>query len=88
MESRIGFGPGSPCEPELVMFESELWLESRVGVNMGVHMSWRWWLKVSYGWSHNSIVFFFFLISLLYNIVLVLPFIDMNQPWVYMCSPS
>ena len=25
---------------------------------------------------------------LLYNIVLVLPYIDMNQPWVYTCSPS
>ena len=25
---------------------------------------------------------------MLYNIVLVLPYIDMNQPWVYMCSPS
>ena len=30
-------------------------------------------------------VLFFFL---LYNIVLVLPYIDMNLPWVYMCSPS
>ena len=27
--------------------------------------------------------FFFFL-----NIVLVLPYINMNPPWVYMCSPS
>ena len=27
-------------------------------------------------------------IILLYNIVLVLPYIDMNQPWVHMCSPS
>ena len=27
-------------------------------------------------------------IILLYNIVLVLPYIDMNPPWVYMCSPS
>ena len=25
---------------------------------------------------------------ILYNIVLVLPSIDMNPPWVYMCSPS
>ena len=25
---------------------------------------------------------------LLYNIVVVLPYIDMNQPWVYVCSPS
>ena len=30
----------------------------------------------------------FYLFILLYNIVLVLPFIDMNPPWVYMCSPS
>ena len=26
--------------------------------------------------------------ELLYNIVVVLPHIDMNPPWVYMCSPS
>ena len=26
--------------------------------------------------------------ELLYSIVLVLPYIDMNLPWVYMCSPS
>ena len=31
-------------------------------------------------------VFLFFF--LLYNIVLVLPYINMNSPWVYMCSPS
>ena len=30
----------------------------------------------------------FKLIILLYNIVLVLPYIDMNPPLVYMCSPS
>ena len=28
------------------------------------------------------------LFILLYNIVLVLPYIDLNLPWVYMCSPS
>ena len=37
-------------------------------------------------------LFFFFLtfsaLFLLYNIVLVLPYINMNPPWVYMCSPS
>ena len=27
-------------------------------------------------------------IFLLHHIVLVLPYTDMNQPWVYMCSPS
>ena len=30
----------------------------------------------------------FYLFILLYNIVLVLPYIDMNPPRVYMCSPS
>ena len=30
-------------------------------------------------------IFFFFL---LYDIVLVLPYINLNLPWVYMCSPS
>ena len=38
----------------------------------------------------NKLVFCFFLIYifLLYNFVLVLPYIDMNLPWGYMCSPS
>ena len=31
---------------------------------------------------------FYFYFILLYNTVLVLPFIDMNQPWVYMSSQS
>ena len=39
-----------------------------------------------------NILFFFKklinLLILLYNIVLVLPYIDLNPPWVYMCSPS
>ena len=36
------------------------------------------------------LLFFFsvLFIYLRYNIVLVLPYIDMNPPWVYMCSPS
>ena len=29
-----------------------------------------------------------YLFILLYNIVLVLPYFDLNPPWVYMCSPS
>ena len=33
-------------------------------------------------------LFLFLFIFLLYNIVLILPYIDMNQPWGYMCSPS
>ena len=40
--------------------------------------------------SHFCISFFFILIGgyVLYNTVVGLPFIDMNQPWVYMRSPS
>ena len=34
------------------------------------------------------IYLFIYLFILLYNIVLVLPYIDLNPPWVYMCSPS
>ena len=42
---------------------------------------------------HHSLSFFKFLnlnylFILLYNIVLVLPYIDLNLPQVYMCSPS
>ena len=33
-------------------------------------------------------LFFSLIIFLLYNIILVLPHIDMNQTWVYMYSPS
>ena len=32
--------------------------------------------------------FFSVLFILLYNIVFVLPYFDMNPPWVYVCSPS
>ena len=32
LESRVGVGPGSPCKPEVVVSESELWLVSRVVV--------------------------------------------------------
>ena len=48
------------------------------------------WEKVC-RWAHFIFFFFFqfyLFIFLLYNIVLVLPYIDMNQPWVYMYSPS
>ena len=31
---------------------------------------------------------FIYLFILLYNIVYILPYTDMNPPWVYMCSPS
>ena len=33
-------------------------------------------------------IIFYFLFILLYNTVLVLPYTDMNQPWVYMSSQS
>ena len=38
--------------------------------------------------SSLYLFFFFSFIFKLYNIVLVLPNIEMNPPWVYMCSPS
>ena len=49
---------------------------------------WLW-----YSFSNRLFIFYlnvFILIRgwLLYNIVLVLPYINMNPPWVYMCSPS
>ena len=34
------------------------------------------------------IFLYYYLLILLYNVVLVLPYIDLNLPWVYMCSPS
>ena len=36
-------------------------------------------------WGRKNVAFFFFL---LYNIILVLPYIKMNPPQVYTCSPS
>ena len=37
----------------------------------------------------NSLLFnFYFYFILLYNTVLVLPYIDMNPPWVYISSQS
>ena len=41
-------------------------------------------------WEFNFSFFLIYLFSLEanYNIVVVLSYIDMNQPWVYMCSPS
>ena len=43
-----------------------------------------------YSWSkvYQLWLFFFFNFILLYNTVLVLPHINMNPPWVYMCSQS
>ena len=38
----------------------------------------------------SLLIFKIYLIGgqLIYNILVVLSYIDMNQPWVYMCSPS
>ena len=47
--------------------------------------------KVSILGARLSLLFSFYLndlFILLYNIVLVLPYIDLNPPWVYMCSLS
>ena len=33
-------------------------------------------------------LFYYYYYFLLYNIVLILPYINMNPPRVYMCSPS
>ena len=38
--------------------------------------------------SYLLFFIFFCLVILIYNIVLVLPYINMNLPWVYTCSPS
>ena len=38
--------------------------------------------------SEKACLFFLFIYFLLYNIVLVLPYINMNPPQVYTCSPS
>ena len=48
------------------------------------------WKQVYHGKRNSSILIFYFLnlFILLYNIVLVLPYINLNPPWVYMCSPS
>ena len=52
-----------------------------------------WW-GLFFSFTESFSVFFFSFFSfnclfiLLYNTVLVLPYIDMNPPWGYMCSPS
>ena len=48
-------------------------------------------MLIQNSWFYEDLnIFFFFIYSfiLLYNIILVLPYIDLNPPWVYMCSPS
>ena len=43
-------------------------------------------LKHEGNWKPHFWVFIYFIFVLLYNIVLVLPYINMNPPRVYMCS--
>ena len=54
------------------------------------HKSWVLVLNYLVGWQKSLLFFSFFLnfIFKLYNIVLVLPNIEMNPPQVYLCSPS
>ena len=67
---------------------------NRPAVNIGVHVSilirliFGYILRSEIAKSYGSSVFFFFFFFKLYNIVLVLPYIKMNPPQVYMCSPS
>ena len=47
--------------------------------------------SLAIGEASFKLPFFFFSVLFtyfLYIIVLVLPYIDWNPPWVYMCSPS
>ena len=47
------------------------------------------WVEPIHRVSSATLFFnFYFYYILLYNTVLVLPYIDMNQPWVYMSSQS
>ena len=74
-----------------------LWIEEPEGYSP-------WGRRVGHNWAMNTstmgelgkliqyeILFFYyyyFFFFLLYNIVLVLPYINMHPPQVYMCSPS
>ena len=52
-----------------------------------VHGICNFWYTESF-YLFISSVLFIYLFTLLYNIVLVLPYIDMHPPWMYACSPS
>ena len=53
---------------------------------------WMWELDCEESWALKNWCFslknFYFYFILLYNTVLVLPYIDMNPPWVYMSSQT
>ena len=77
----------------LIIFKFCLWYSQRY-VFSSSHV-WMWELDYEEGWALKNwyfqivvlekTLFFFFK---LYNIVLVLPNIEMDPPQVYMCSPS
>ena len=84
------------------VIKSWTWLKW-LSMHAHTHGSWResWSCKtvekhVKYDnkdWCSNILLCFFFFslfffLNLLYNIVLVLPYISMNPPQVYTCSPS
>ena len=46
------------------------------------------YLKIATSFPFYFILIFYLILFSLYNIVLVLPYINMPPPWVYMCSPS
>ena len=54
---------------------------------------WRWQCCHAAGKTQEMFTLFkqqnfIYLFILLYSTVLILPYIDLNPPWVYMCSPS
>ena len=60
-------------------FRSDLWVGK---------IPWRWaWHPLQYSFFF-FMVYSNFIVIIFYNIILVLPYINMNLPWVYMCSPS
>ena len=52
-----------------------------------LYMLYTWILQVTVEWDCLFFILFYF-VFYLYNIVLLLPYIEMNLPQVYMCSPS
>ena len=57
-------------------------------MNIGVHVSLSILVSSVCVLSTLQSFYFYFFIFLLNNIVLVLPYINMNPPWMYTCSPS
>ena len=80
-----GIKPTSPVSPALQA--DSLPSESPGKLNLALYYIY-WCNNLDIKWHCWVSFFLFFLIFLLYNIVLVLPYIDMNQPWVYTCCPS